>query len=157
MDGGANLRKIDHVLPLQTEATLPKANDAIALGAELGPWQIKDFSVRLRQQITQAARRQDCTLADWLHAHFQKYGIDGLQVDAVKLAPALPAPNGHGGDNRDAERIDLLVSAAVRLGSAKGVARNVRRRLNEALELMVGGDSLVPAVPPARLLAGPEK
>jgi hypothetical protein len=127
-------------------------SNTMALGTETGPWQIKDFSVAMRQQITAAARRQDCTLAEWLHAHFQKHGIDGLQIEAVKLDPALSAPANGRGDNRDAERIDLLVSAAVRLGTAKGVARNVRRRLNEALEQMVSG-----AAPPARpLLAAPE-
>ena len=107
--------------------------DVMPLGSEVGPWQIKDFSVRLRQQITAAARRQGCTVPEWLHRYFQRYGIDGQQFEAVKLATVLPAAG-----NQDAERLDLLITAACRLGAAKGVARAVRKSAFATLERMLG-------------------
>ncbi len=67
--------------------------DSLSLGTEVATWAIKDFSVMLRQQIILAARRQGCTVADWLHGYFQKHGIDGQQFAPVNLDPVeLPSP-----------------------------------------------------------------
>jgi hypothetical protein len=66
-------------------------NDTQAVGGT-AVWNIKGFSITLREEIARAARQQDCTIADWLHAHFHKHGVDGVEVEIpVKLAPALPA------------------------------------------------------------------
>src|SRR5215469_4601009 len=65
-------------------------SDIQQLGDDFATWAIKGFSVKLREEITKAARLQDCTVADWLHAHFQKHGVDGVQVDVVKIAPVAP-------------------------------------------------------------------
>jgi hypothetical protein len=43
--------------------------DALSLRTDMATWAIKDFSVVLGQQIT---RRQDCTMAEWLHAERRK-------------------------------------------------------------------------------------
>ena len=67
-------------------------DDTLSLGTDVATWAIKDFSVVLRQQITQAARRQGCTVGEWLHGYFQRHGIDGQQFAPVNLAPVEPMP-----------------------------------------------------------------
>lgn len=40
----------------------------------------------------QAARRQDCTVAEWLHGYFQRHGIDGQRFAPINLTPVEPMP-----------------------------------------------------------------
>lgn len=66
-------------------------SDTLSIGPEVATWAIKDFSVTLRQQITSAARRQDCNVAEWLHAYFHRHGIEGQQFDLMKMTQSAPS------------------------------------------------------------------
>ena len=104
--------------------------DALALGTEVATWAIKDFSVTLRQQITQAARRQDCTVAEWLHGYFQRHGIDGQQFAPVNLTPVEPVPAAPVDD------LCRLTESAARLAETsdrvpKGLRASLSRGLRE--------------------------
>lgn len=57
----------------------------LPLGTDVANWQIKDFSVALRRQITEAARQGEMTVADWLHNYFTRHGIDGPPGLPVKF------------------------------------------------------------------------
>ena len=113
-------------------------DDILSLGTEVAPWQIKDFSVALRTQITKAARQQDCTIAEWLHGYFQRHGIDGQQFEAVKLAPVGPPitrPPATGG----ASPADTLATVAAAIGAVaatRGVPKATRKAI-DATALMV--------------------
>jgi hypothetical protein len=52
-----------------TGKTKMDGSDTLHLGTETAPWQIKDFSVTLRQK---AARDQGVTVAEFPHAHFTR-------------------------------------------------------------------------------------
>ena len=132
------------------------ADDMLSLGTDVAPWQIKDFSVALRrQQITQAARRQDCTVAEWLHGYFQRYGIDGQQFDPVKFdAVAPPVANGAG----SIEDLCRLTEAAAKLAEfrermPRGLSGALSRRLRDALR--TPDDEVRPKSLP--MLAAPEE
>jgi hypothetical protein len=106
-------------------------DDVLTLGTEVATWAIKDFSVTLRQQITQAARRQGCTVAEWLHGYFQRHGIDGQQFAPVNLTqverlPAAPVDD-----------LCRLAEAAARVAETadrmpKGLRASLSRGLREA-------------------------
>ena len=131
-------------------------DDMLSLGTEVAPWQIKDFSVALRTQITKAARQQDCTIAEWLHGYFQRYGIDGQRFEPVKLSVVGPDPamNGAGSSIDDLCR---LTEAAARFGETRDrlppkLAGRLATRLREALRT----PETAPR-PGPRLIAAPEK
>jgi hypothetical protein len=90
-------------------------DDLLSLGTEVATWAIKDFSVALRQQITRAARQADCTVAEWLHGHFQRHGVDGQMFDPVQLNPVVPAAP-EPADASDA--LSRLIGAACELAAA---------------------------------------
>jgi hypothetical protein len=124
--------------------------ETLALGTETSTWAIKDFSVVLRQQITQAARRHDCTVADWLHGHFQRHGIDGLQIDPVKLNQVEPVSSANGVDE-----LCRLTEAAARLAETRdrmprSLSGAVSKRLRDALR------TGAPTRSRPRLIAAPE-
>ena len=106
-------------------------DDTLSLGTDFATWAIKDFSVVLRQQITQGARRQDCTVAEWLHSYFQQHGIDGQQFTVVQIArvqPEAAAP---------VDDLCRLTEAAARLAETgdrmpKGLRAQLSRGLREA-------------------------
>lgn len=122
-------------------------DDTLSLGTETAPWMIKEFSVALRQQITQAARRQGCTVADWLHGHFQKHGPDGQQFTPVKLASVNPAAAPAQGRPDSAQSVSTLVEAACRLAATKGVAKGVRTVANQTLARQLASYSLALPAP----------
>ena len=125
-------------------------DDTLSLGTEVAPWAIKDFSVMLRQQITQAARRQGCTVGEWLHGYFQRHGIDGQQFAPVNLTPVEPTP---------AVAVDdlcRLAEAAARLAETadrmpKGLRASLSRGLREATR-----ERLPPPKPRTLALAAPD-
>jgi len=47
---------------------------------KLAAWNVKDFPVELRQQITDRAAREQVTVAAWLVAYFTTHGIDGQEI-----------------------------------------------------------------------------
>lgn len=102
-------------------------NDTLSLGTETATWAIKDFSVTLRQEITRAARLQDCTVAEWLHGYFQKHGIDGQQFDRVNLNQVQP-------NTAQVDALCRLVEAAARLAeTADHMPKMLRSSLSRAL------------------------
>ena len=137
-------------------------DDMLSLGTEVANWQIKDFSVALRQQITQAARRQDCTVAEWLHGYFQRHGIDGQQFEPVKLAAVGPDPAMNGsapahGAGSSIDDLCKLTEAAARFAEAKDrlppkLAGRLATRLREALRT----PETAPR-PRPRMIAAPEE
>jgi hypothetical protein len=135
-------------------------DDMLSLGTEVAPWQIKDFSVSLRQQITQAARRQDCTLAEWLHGYFQRHGIDGQQFAPVNLAPVGPDQmNGSNGATGTIDDLCRLVEAAAKLAEVRdkmprNLAGLLSRRLRDALS--TPEELARPRQIPPKQIAGPQ-
>jgi hypothetical protein len=67
--------------------------DTLHLGSDTAGWMIKDFSVTLRQAITKAARDQNVTVAEFLHSHFTKFGVDGVVVERQtdQASPGKPS------------------------------------------------------------------
>src|SRR3954451_12186020 len=51
------------------------------------PWLVKDFPVSLREEITRAAAGQGVTVGQWLVAHFQKHGVNGVEITHVYPTP----------------------------------------------------------------------
>ena len=143
-------------------------DDMLSLGTEVAPWQIKDFSVSLRQQITQAARRQGCTLAEWLHGYFQRHGIDGQQFAPVNLALVGPDRVPVGPDRQmngstgspSIEDLCRLTEAAAKLAGAqggklpRGVPVLLSRRLRDALS--TPEELARPRQIPPKQIAGPQ-
>ena len=86
-------------------------DDVLSLGTETATWAIKDFSVSLRQQITQAARRHDCTVAEWVHGHFQRHGVDDQQFDPVKIGRVNPPSFAASGDLAELRELATLARA----------------------------------------------
>ena len=121
--------------------------DTLSLGTDFATWAIKDFSVVLRQQITQAARRQDCTVGEWLHRYFQQHGIEGQQFTAVQIARVEPpAP---------VDDLCRLTEAAARLAETSdrmptGLRASLSRGLREAAKART--PSSKPRHQPAALL-----
>jgi hypothetical protein len=95
------------------------------LGTDFATWAIKGFSVKLREAIMKAARQQDWNVAEWLHAHFQKFGVDGLQVDVVKIDPVSPP--------QDDELHRLVASAALLAQHGEKMPPKLRGALARAL------------------------
>lgn len=112
--------------------------DALNIGHEFAPWQVKDFSVRLRGEITRLARTQDCTVADWLHAHFERYGLGGVHVDQVKITEVKPEVARFAGPTAE-ERLLQLVQAGARFAECrdqlpKVVASALAKRIREVAQ-----------------------
>jgi hypothetical protein len=107
---------------------------ALGLGTETATWAIKDFSVVLRQQITQAARRQDCTVAEWLAGYFVRHGIEGQQFEAVKMNGVEPVQANGGGVGSIGD-LCALAEAAARLAETKDrMPRGLRGKLSSRLQ-----------------------
>jgi hypothetical protein len=119
--------------------------DVLHLGTEFAAWQIKDFSVALRKAITEAARRQDATNAEWLHGHFTRYGLDGVEVARAAANPA----NFTGQTAADLAHLIGLAEAAAKLAAAPDlpVVTTARRAVRAAI--LAGR--------PQRLLPAPNK
>jgi hypothetical protein len=102
-------------------------DDTLTIGAEFAPWQIKDFSVAIRQEITRRARQQDVTVAEWLHGYFTRHGFDGMEVLSRQALP----------EQTDAEdRLYRLVGAVAQLPDCrerKSLANAIARRLRQSL------------------------
>jgi hypothetical protein len=127
-------------------------DDLLSLGTEVATWAIKDFSVALRQQITRAARLQDCTVAEWLHGHFQRHGVDGQMFDPVQLNPVVPSGAPERADAPDA--LSRLIAAACELAAANErlpdyLRSGFNRRLQEQQRAL--------APPRQRRLTSPDK
>lgn len=129
----------------------------VELGPEVGPWNIAKFSTTIREQIVQAARREGCSVADWLHGHFVRFGVAAVKFDPVKLDGLKPAaavgpqqapPTDAPGDA--AELASLLVSLE-RLTAMRGVPQWLRHAAEQAI--VSGFDRLIPA---ERLPAAPK-
>ena len=129
-------------------------DDILSLGTEVAPWQIKDFSVALRTQITKAARQQDCTIAEWLHGHFQRHGIDGQQFEPVKLAPVgspyRPPPRVDG--PTPADTLATVAAAIGAVAATRGVPKATRKAI-DATALLVLRDvrQTLGELPPAQI------
>ena len=110
-------------------------DDIQRIGTEAAVWSIKDFSVSLRQEIIRAARQQGCTVAEWLHGHFQRFGVGEARFAPVKLTPLNP---GSPGDLAGAvAELATLIDAAARFAEVRdklptGVATALGRRLKAA-------------------------
>lgn len=99
----------------------------LALGSEVAPWQIKDFSVALRQAITQAARQQGVTVAEFLHAHFTRHGLGDVEVLSRQ---ALPQQTGW---QDDLYRLVQVVAMLPECRERKTLANSIARKLREAV------------------------
>jgi len=107
-------------------------SNTLHLGSDTAPWQIKDFSVTLRRAITEAARQQDVTVSEFLHAHFTKFGVDGVVVEG-QTGQALPVK-----PDTSIDDLCRLTEAAAKLAETrdrmpKALAGALSRRLREAL------------------------
>jgi len=124
--------------------------DTLHLGTETAPWQIKDFSVALRQAITKAAREQDVTVAEYLHSHFTRYGVDGVVVEPPQTEQTLPRQT-------SADDLLKLAEAAAKLAEWREkmpdrLASALARRIREAVQ----PPKPKPSHQPPKLLTGPE-
>lgn len=102
-------------------------DSTLTVGAEFAPWQIKDFSVAIRQEIARRARQQDVTVAEWLHGYFTRHGFDGMEVLSRQDLPE---------QNEVYDRLYRLVDAVSKLPECrerKSLANAIARRLRETL------------------------
>jgi len=120
------------------------------LGTEVANWSIKAFSVEMREQINRAARQADCTVAEFLHGHFVRFGIAGQQFDPVKLDQDYPPPSASSSAPVPAAAVATLVDAACRLAAAKGLRRHVRAAAEQAIVQSLDVWVIDPSLPPAR-------
>jgi hypothetical protein len=122
------------------------------LGTDTAPWTVKDFSVSLRQAITRAARDREVTVAEFLHAHFTRFGVDGVVVEARQTGQDLPGKPQQTeqdcpGKPSVVDDLCRLAEAAARLAEhgermPKTLAAALTRRLTAAVR------GSVPATPP---------
>lgn len=112
-------------------------------------WNVKDFSVKLRQQITDRASREGVTVAQWLAAFFAAHGFEApeIQVNLSEVkrraAEVGPAPtNGHG----SISDVTKLVDAACRFAEHR---EHMPRELKGAVSKVLR-DQLAPFMPPPR-------
>jgi len=114
-------------------------DDILSLGTDVAPWQIKDFSVALRTQITKAARQHDCTIAEWLHGYFQRHGIDGQQFEPVKLAQVgfIARPTPAAGGTNPADTLATVAAAIGALAGTRGVPKATRQAMNATALLVL--------------------
>jgi hypothetical protein len=122
--------------------------DTLSLGTETAPWMIKDFSVTLRQAITRAARAQGVTVAEFVHTHFARFGVDGVVVEPRQTSPKQTTPD------PAIEDLCRLAEAAARLAEyrekmPRGLASALARRLRDALRQEASASS-------PKMLAAPE-
>jgi hypothetical protein len=119
---------------------------------EVAPWMVKDFSVQIRKHITDQARRQGCTVADWLHAYFHKHGLDGVEINPVKITEVKPlAP--HVADLVQLVQEARTMAQAAGLPVSPTLAREVTSLARQAVRAARG----LPPAPPrstAKLIAG---
>jgi hypothetical protein len=113
-------------------------NDTMTIGTETATWAVKDFSVELRRQITKAAQRQNCTVAEWLHGHFQRFGVDGHEFTPVKITeverPPTPSASSVEDLCRIAEATAKLAETRERMPRAmRGLSAALTRQMREAL------------------------
>jgi hypothetical protein len=134
--------------------------DTMEVG-EVAVWAVKDFSVQLRKLITDAARRQNCTVADFLHRHFHKYGIDGLEAPPVQPVKS----NGQTGAAREAVPVDLqeaealwrLAEAAARVAeTAERMPKNLRSTLTKSIHKAAKDHAPPPKPRPPQLIHQPK-
>jgi hypothetical protein len=115
----------------------PVGDSTLAIGAEFAPWQIKDFSVAIRQEIARRARQQDVTVAEWLHGYFTRYGFDGMLVLSQQALP----------EQTEAEdRLYRMIDAVSKLPDCrerKALANAIARRLRQALPPMLPKPAVV--------------
>ena len=107
------------------------------LGDEQVAFLIKGFPRTYRDQVVAAARVRGVSVAVWLTAHFDRFGIDGIALD-IKPAekPSVPPSPANGSGSID----DLckLAEAAARLAEyrekmPRAVSGALSRRLRDAL------------------------
>jgi hypothetical protein len=102
---------------------------------KLAAWNVKDFPVELRQQITDRAAREQVTVAAWLVAYFTTHGIDGQEIQGnlslVKRASGAPEPAINHDEISDVCR---LVDAACKLAEHR---ESMPRRLFGAMQRAV--------------------
>ena len=110
--------------------------DTLTPGTDRAPWAIKDFPVRLREEITRAARLQDCTVAEWLTRYFQRHGIDG-RFDVVKINSVQPT---------------LQLAELLAVAACDGLTQWIRRGAGRQV-----ADRLGIAPPPTRIKASPNR
>jgi hypothetical protein len=123
-------------------------DDIQQLGTATATWAIKDFSVALRQEITRAARQADCTVAEWLHGHFQRFGVGEASFSPVKLDPVKPSPSAPPTAEPAATVTELaaLLETAVRFEEVKDrLPQRTRAALSRRLKAAVTSGG-----PPAR-------
>jgi hypothetical protein len=120
---------------------------------EVAVWAIKDFSIEIRKHVTDQARRQGCTVADWLHAYFHKHGVDGAEINPVKITKVEPL-------SRAAPSVDeacRLADSVARLAEAAG-DRKPRGAIMAAARLLrqeMGVRTAVPAPGARKALPAP--
>jgi hypothetical protein len=123
---------------------------------DLAVWLVKGFSVDMRRQITRAAKGRDCTVAEWLHGHFERYGIDGVAVTPVKLIAANPSPTTPAATTPVADLV-MLVEAAARLAEAgDGMPKMLRAALAKSIRVAAVQRMLPVPVAPAADTTAPE-
>ena len=123
--------------------------DVLHIGTEFAAWQIKDFSVALRKAITEAARRQDATNAEWLHGHFTRYGVEGVEV--AQTRQTLPGQTGPAA--ADLAHLIGLAEAAAKLATAPDLAVVKTARIAVRKALLAVQPQAAPR--PPRLHANP--
>jgi hypothetical protein len=128
--------------------TMMDGGDVLHIGTEFAAWQIKEFSVALRKAITEAARRQEATNAEWLHGYFTRYGVDGAEV-APQTRQTLP------GQPYAADLAHLigLAEAAAKLATAPDLAVVKTARIAVRKALLAVQPQAAPR--PPRLHANP--
>jgi hypothetical protein len=55
------------------------------------PWMVANFPVGLRKQVTDAAKTLDVPVAQFLVAHFEHFGLNGVSVSVAKPGDKLDA------------------------------------------------------------------
>jgi hypothetical protein len=106
--------------------------DSLSLGTETAPWMIKGVSVALRQAITRAARVQGITVAEFVHTHFAKFGVDGVVVEPRQSSPKQTTPD------PAIEDLCRLANACATLAEfreqmPRGLSNALAKRLRDAL------------------------
>lgn len=96
------------------------------------PFQIRDFPVSLREEIVRAAKDAEMTVSDFATGVF----VQAREAGWVRAVPTRgSAANGLSNtqDTEIAQNISLLVEAACRLASTKGVNQAFRKSANRTL------------------------
>jgi hypothetical protein len=116
----------------------------------MAPWTIKSVSVRTRNIVSTAARKEGLTVGQWLEKRVDEWEADGSPVHAPS-----PSPVGNLTEMADLLRATTEASAAAGIPLPKSVARQSAAILDGVQRSILGKPPR--ASRPARLAAPPPK